>query len=436
LRAVIVVMALCACAAPSALAQTSSDAGRRDRSLFGNVDPKPGGAGSLTATMALSNTYDDDISDGQLSAQSPMVSGKYSNLNAALSYSSKRRRVTASADAATSLRHYSDRGSLVGSHHSAGTAVDASLNPKTTVRARLDGSYVSGFAFEAFEAIDRRPDAEAESRFLSERRQTPFDWTMTSYGGAAELTRTFGRRSSVALSYATRYGERHLLEEYNNERAVALRFGQSTGRNTSVGVSYSMRQGTQRVPDYASNFRSHDVQLGVERSWQRSALRRTVVSLSAGPALARDEPYALPREGTLRLLSAVGAITIRHDVNSNWTMGLSYRRGAGFSSRRVSSNAASIDVNGSAGRRTVFTLSAGYSDGDIGLYTLDNRYATSFATARLQVALTRLVAIYGQGFAYHYDFGNLASLPSTFPPQLRRRALRAGVTLWLPLLGR
>jgi hypothetical protein len=426
-------MTLCACATPSALAQTSSDAGRRDRSLFGDVDTKPGGAGSLNATVAVSSTYDDDLSDGQVAAQSQTIGGKYSNLNATMSYSSQRRRVNVSADAATSLRHYPDLQNLVGSNHSAGTAVDATLNSKTSVRARLDGSYVSGFAFEAFAL---QPSAGADSRVSTGLQQTPFDWTMTSYGGTAELTRTFGRRSSVALSYATRYGERQLLEEYNTERAVMLRFGRSTGRNTSLGISYSVRQGAQRLPEYASNVRSHDLQLGVERLWQRRASRRTVVSLAAGPALARDQRYGFPTDETSRLISAVGSISIRHDVSQSWTVGLSYRRGAGFSSRRASSNTGAIDVNGSTGRRTVFTLSAGYSDGEIGLYMLDNRYATSFATARLQVALTRLVAIYGQGFAYHYDFGNVASLPSTYPPEVRRRALRAGVTLWLPILGR
>ena len=431
-RAVFVLLALCDLAAPLAFAQTS-EARRGDRSLFGGVDSNAGATESLNATVFVSTTHDDDISDGQASTQSKMIGGKYSNLDAALSFSSIRRRFAITADAASSLRHYPDLDSLVSSNHSAGTTVNANLSRKTSVRARVDGSYVSSFGFEAF---TRRPNVEADSQFLSGFQPTPADWTMTWYGGTAELTRTFGRRSSFALSYGTRYVERPLFEEHNTERAVALHFGQSTGRDTSVRASYTLRQGTQRMQEFGYQVRSHDVQIGVERRWRHSALRRTVVSLAAGSALLHDEPSGLQTEATVPLVSPVGSMSIRHDLKQRLTVGVSYQRGGGFSSGRGLSNAATIDVSGSAGRRTDFTVSAGYFDSDMGLDARDNRYTTSFGTARLQVALTRLIAIYGQGFLYRYHFGRLISSPSGFLPHVDRRALRAGVALWLPLIGR
>ena len=435
-RAVLVLSALSVCAVPPAFSQTRE--GRGGRSLFGGVNPQPSGpsgGGSLNATVSISNTYDDDLGgdQGSVSAPQSRIGGNYSNLNTALSFSSKRRRFAITADAATSLRHYPDLDIFVGSNHSAGTTLSANLSPKTSVRARLDGSYVSSFAFDTF---TRRSSVGPEGPSLTGLEGAVTDWTMTSYGGAAELTRTLGRRSSFALSYGTRYSERSIVQEYNTERAVAVRFARNTGRDTSVRASYTVREGTQRLMEVGRRVRSHDAQLGVERRWQHSAQRRTVVSLTAGPALLRDEPSVLQTEGTRRLVSAVGSISIRHDLSQSWTAGVSYRRGAGFSSRRVSSNAATVDVRGSAGRRIDLTLSAGYSDGEIGLDAFDNRYKTSFGTARLRVAITRLIAIYGQGFFYHYTFGSLPSLPPGYPRQMDRRALRAGVTLWLPILGR
>jgi hypothetical protein len=280
---------------------------------------------------------------------------------------------------------------------------------------------------------------EADIESSSGLQGAPADWTITTYGAGTELTRTLGRRASVAVSYEARRSERLLVGEHNREQSAVLQFARSAGRDTSFRAFYTFRLGAQRTMDgFRRRVVSHDAQFGIGHQWRHSAARRTVLSLAAGPTL-RDEPSLLQTGETGetgRLVSAVGSISISHDLSRSWTAAISYRRGAGFSGGVVPSNAATVDVHGTAGRRVDLAVSAGYTDGEIGLNTLDNRYATSFGSAAIQVALTRIVAVHGQYFVYRYDFGTVTSLAAGLSPRVNREAVRVGVTLWLPILGR
>jgi hypothetical protein len=157
--------------------------------------------------------------------------------------------------------------------------------------------------------------------------------------------------------------------------------------------------------------------------------------LAVGPSLLHDQLSVFQMAGAGRLVSAVGSVFVSHDLRHDWTAALSYRRGSGLSGDRSALNQAAIDVRGSAGRRVDLTLAGGYSDGEYGLSVFDKRNKTYFGSARLRMALTRRIAVYAESSLYQYDLRGLTSIPAGSPLHLDRRALRAGVTLWLPLLG-
>jgi hypothetical protein len=258
---------------------------------------------------------------------------------------------------------------------------------------------------------------------------------MTTYGAGAGITRTLGRRASLMLGYDARYGERQIVGDENLEQAATIQFARSSGRDTSVRVFYAYRDGTQRSAyDLRRHFVTQDLQLGVERRLRRSASRNTVVALSGGPSLFRDDSPMPQAGGPTEMLGAVGSVVLRHDVRANWNIGMSYSRGAGVNGSRTFSNSAAADIRVAASRRVNLSVSAGSFDGATGVGSLSGNAWTWFGSAEVQVALARIVALHGQYFAYQYDFGSLASLPTGYPAQLDRHTVRAGVTVWMPLV--
>jgi hypothetical protein len=119
-------------------------------------------------------------------------------------------------------------------------------------------------------------------------------------------------------------------------------------------------------------------------------------------------------------------------MSRSWNLGASYRRGAG-SIDGLFSNSATIDLRGLLNPRVELSASAGYFQTDLGLAGLQSRYTTRYGSSRLQVAITRGLALYGQYGLYEYKAGSATPLAGGLPLQQQRRGARAGLTLWVPL---
>ena len=113
--------------------------------------------------------------------------------------------------------------------------------------------------------------------------------------------------------------------------------------------------------------------------------RRTALSVSAGPSLFDAGAIAG------RPLRVVGTAILSHDISRDWSTSLSYHRGAGVRDGVFFSDTAAADIHGRVGRRGDVSVTAGYTDGDIGATILQNRYGTSFGSARIQARR----AVYG-----------------------------------------
>ena len=58
-------------------------------------------------------------------------------------------------------------------------------------------------------------------------------------------------------------------------------------------------------------------------------------------------------------------------------------------------------------------------------------------SVRLRYGLTRIAAPFVEYLYYFYDFrGGAQQLPADVPSRLERNGIRAGLTLWIPLLRR
>lgn len=445
---VVVVLALFRCWMLSASAQTTDAA---HGPLFG-ADAGFVGRRSVDVAVAMTHGRDDDLGadsgTGVVPLQ-PQVGGMYEDLDASLALAETSRRFSLSARATGTARRYAGLDQFVGTNNAATADLSVSLGRKTSLRTSLGASHVSTFAFDAF---SQRVDAAQAVSPSNAVDSTGLDWTRTTYGGTVALTRTVGRRSTFTVVGGASDSERRTVGQRSDDQSVSALFGRSVGGEGAVRASYTFHQGIQTIGAARGALWSHELQLNAERTWRHSKFRRTAISVSGGPSLfqqrtMRDltvatdtptendlpiEPVTVKTEEVERLSRFVGTAALTHDVSRTWSTQAWYRRGTGVRDAVFFSNTAGLDIRGRFGRRVSVTVSAGYTDGDVGLGS-SNRYGTSFGSTRLQAALGRSVALQAQYFSYRYKFGPGAPLPDGLLPQVYRRGLRLGIVVWAPV---
>jgi len=406
---------------------------------------------AVDATLSIATAYDDDLSEGQSGLVTP-VGGEYSDLSPALSLSRRGQHAQVSARASTSVRHYPSLHRVVGSSYSAGSDLRIDISPRTAFRAGIDGTYVSEFAFDTVSRQSGLGNVALSSAGLD---VAAFDRARVSYGATGGLTQKIGRHTSLGLTATTRDSERPIVRELASERSLGSNVSRSVGRDTSIGFDYALHRVTQRFGGDTLAAWSNDFELGIEHRWRHSLERRTVLHASAGPALLQAPspaapiplapPATPPGQGQSTVaatvpvqrtvttqLNIVGSVALSHDMSRSWNVSTTVRRGAG-SVEGLRSDSATFDLRGLLSPRVEVIGSAGLFQTESGGSATESRYHTRYASTRVQVALNRAIAIYGQYGVYSFDygFGNLLA-PGVAPQQLRRGA-RAGLTLWAPL---
>ena len=63
-----------------------------------------------------------------------------------------------------------------------------------------------------------------------------------------------------------------------------------------------------------------------------------------------------------------------------------------------------------------------------------NAFDTYSWTTSLRFAFTQTLAAYGEYVAYRYEFTADTGLPVGLPPKVNRQGVRAGLTVFLPVL--
>ena len=369
------------------------------------------------------------------------------------------------ARATSAIRHYPELNSFVGSNDSAAMNLAVDLGRKTTFRTSVSANYVSNLTLDTF--LQRAPleAAGEESTVSSIGLDNALDWTRTTYGGTAEVTRTLGPFSSLTFMVGTGHSQRPVARQRSDEQSAGVLFARSIGRDIQLGTVVQLPSGRpveqhRRAPALEVT----TFNWSVERKWRHSPFRQTAISLSGGPSLLQQktilgrvelpvgfdlaqgdvsgdvsiaeaiaEPVISPGDRTERLFRLVGGV--RRDARPHSHL----ERARRFATARESAMASSSRIP----RRWIFaagwfdepvsSASAGSPIGDLGLGTLANRYGTSFGAARLQLALARSIALQAQYFRYRYDYAVGAILPEGWVPRTYRQGVRVGIVIWTPV---
>lgn len=394
-------------------------------SLFGGVD-----------TNILANQRVGRTADPGAAAES-IVYGA----NATLSFLRRWERASLNVFASSAVSGYPDVDSDVRAAHTGGLGFTAPLSRRSTFTA--NGTVALVPFYQLGDLFPSLPSVVAVDVPVA----TPgFEYSLVKAEalraeGQAGFTRQVSRHGSLTLEYfrnSTNYFDSENGRFDTVDQRGGGKYTHQVSRYIGIRAGYYYRTGQYGFLQDAEPYRSHDIDVGADYSRAFSFWRRTRFSFSTGSSVVHTAPVGgiAPNEGTRFILTG-NASLIREFLRS-WSTRVVYRRGVhyldGFTAPLLSDSVTAA-VSGLLARRLQADLSGAVSRGDVGLLSDDrSAYMTWTGRAGLQLAVSRNAAAYVNYVFYHHDFGAGVALPPGVARDLDRNSVRAGVSIWLPVL--
>src|SRR5262249_17865293 len=185
---------------------------------------------------------------------------------------------------------------------------------------------------------------------------------------------------------------------------------------------------------------SRDIDVGLDYNRALSFSRRTTVGFRFGSTLI-NTPVVQEIGETSRLqYRLVGDGWINHQMGRSWTLRGQLVRGITFVEgipTPVASNAFSAILRGLVNRRVEVSATGTYTKGESAVLLRQDTFDTYTTFVLARMALSRSSAGYVEYSHEAYDFSQDMQLLTVMPGRtLRRDVVRAGLTVWLPLVGR
>jgi hypothetical protein len=447
------VLGLLACAAlalpATAAAQGRGGDGQQDRperpfrGLFGAA-PGDGSTGTtLSFTGALTAGFDDNIVSDQPNLD-PRVSvgGAVYNGNAGLIFSHSTTRSSVGMNLNASKRYFPANTDLNAASYGAGIGFERQLSRRTRFQVGQNIAYVPYYQFSLFPGLGAPGLGDGVPSNLDYAVTPQKSWILNSN---VELNRELGRRSALRMFYGYGYQNMTTTPTASPELLVVpqeepvsdltthsagFQFRRSFTRNAGLRLGYSYRSGGYQFANN-SDVTAHNLDIGVDYSRSLSIFRRTTFSFATGSSIVQIDNE--------RHFRVIGDVNLNHQLTRSWTARLSYNRGVGYVggfNEPFFTDGLTASVGGFIGRRLSMNLTGAAVTGDLGVQAAGgNGVKTYSANFTAQYAFLQILAADFSAYSYKYDFDDpTASLPRGLPGQFERTGVRAGLSLWLPLI--
>lgn len=451
-RVLWLVLLLGVCPAPGAAAQEQAppeeeraDDGPRDRpfeGLFG-WDPRRDPDRRVDLSASLFGGFDENVLARQRvgipgTPQADAESIVY-GANATLSYLRRWEHASMNAFASTAASGFPDVDSDVRAAYNGGLGFTAPLSRRATFSASgtvaLVPFYQLGALFPTLPPVVSVDVPVTTPGF--EYSLVPAEALRVS--GQVNFSRELSRYGSLAVSY--RRSSATYRDSANDgfdtvEQRGGATYSHQVGRYVGVRAGYYYRTGRYGLLQGGRPYRSHDIDVGADYSRNFSFWERTRFSFSTGSSvIVSDRLAGVPRDRTHFFVT--GNASLVREFLRSWSARLNYQRGVnymdGFTAPLLS-DSVSAGLGGQLARRVRTDLRVAMSRGTVGLDADRSGYETWTAQATMHVAASRNASAYLQYVFYQYDFGQGVALPPGLARDLNRNSVRAGVSIWLPVL--
>jgi hypothetical protein len=305
--------------------------------------------------------------------------------------------------------------------YSAASGVSAPLGRRVSFNAAAVAMYSPRFFFSVLPATSDLPSEQLPA----------LDYGITardtvSYQTRGGLRFVLSPKSDISLS-ASHGRFLDSEDQYGLKTNVfSGEYTRTLTRYARLYLGYSEHQGYYELNNQRSVRRMRTIDAGINYSRPLSLSRRTTFSFSTGST-------AFDRNGRT-VYNVIGNARLNHQLARFWNLGVAYSRRVGFLGgfdEPILADAVSIQLGGALGPRALLSANAGYTNGAIGVTTLqDTDHRAIRANVRTDIPITRRrLSAFVHYFYYRYRFGEAVNLPIGIDRELARHGARVGLGL-------
>ena len=388
-------------------------------------DPAPT---SLRLSLSSFGGYDTDVTGTAVDADTA-PSAPYGGGTMSLRYQTRTDKIAFTSRGSIDYRNYRTDRPVSATSYTGNSAFAVDLTSRLNVSASISSLYSPRFVFSLLPAIG--DIATTDSLPIPLDYGVSAQSTATVFGGGSAALRV-SRRST--LNVAVSGGTQRLLDDDVDIRTKTYGGGYSyvMTRYAKLRAGYS-----QLDSDYpaifagrARRYSQRSIDAGVDYSRPLSISRRTTFSFGTGTAAIDD--------GNDTLYKITGTASLHHQMRRTWNANLAYVRGLGIVpgfTEPFFADSVNANVRGNLTNRVALDLTAGYTNGYVGIQARNLDYVSYQANTRLEWAVHReRLGIYGHYYYYAHEFVGTTPMPNAIPRQVDRHGVRAGIIFRFPLL--
>ncbi|MEO8256557.1 MAG: hypothetical protein ABI868_04345 [Acidobacteriota bacterium] len=401
---------------------------REFRGLFGPTAARQERPRRLDLMFSVYDAQDDDsylATETDVLGPTLQAGEWYSGATAALTYGQRRRHSQLTLNAASAARYYPGLQRLMGMRHSGG--VDLDVYTARDWRVQAAGTAI----FSPFYQVVLGPSTG--TAWLNETAPPNDDFSVSEqqamqYGSTVGVSHTYGAKSAMNVNYVLRYNQ--VLDggpDSSNQRIGGL-YTRLLTRNVGLRLGYAYGVATYSGDAAAVPIRNQDLDLGLSYGRAFAPSSGLSVSFSTGSTIVSSA------DG--RHFRLIGTGRLVKQLSAQWTGQINYDRGLQVpdgATRPFFSDTVGVNLKGYLNRRVSVRIQPNYSHGVVGFAGDTNSYDSVSSSMRLDVAMSRRVALYGEYFYYKYQFASADGLPGLLTMGLKRQGARFGLTLWAPV---
>ena len=346
-------------------------------------------------------------------------------LNGSVSYLRRSDRVRFQLNGGSMIFGYTANPNPVQAVYNADTGLSTNLGRKTVF------DLGSAFSYSPFYQIASFPGAGGPGAILQAPgyQLAAIAQRNTSINGTMALTSNYTKRSSLSVDVSGR--DWRFLDSPSNDVTMWGAHGRFQHRVTrALGFHLGYGQDEARYTfETGSPVLNQTIDVGLDYGDTLSFARRTALSFSTSTSATRfnqETHYRL--NGTAMLTRGLGR---------TWSTWLGYVRATDFAAgfrAPLLSDSVSVGLGGQLASRLKWSSSAGLTRSAIGFSTPSDVFTTYMGTSKLDLAMTRLLAVYGQYTYYRYQVPN-GSTALQLSPTFARQAVTFGFSMWVPIIN-
>jgi hypothetical protein len=411
-------------AVQSAAHQTTTQAARPYRGLFGAGSAPQSGGHLIDLTASLSQEYG-NVTEGDVAPPSLLLKSGWSNaLRATLGLQRQGKNAAVAWRTEAGARYYRDLQEFTTPRVRTELGIEAALGRMRRTQLRV-GARAEREPYYTVPLLAAAGPAVGGSTILPvSRDDLLFRQQRNIYAVSFSLEHASTPRTFMDVDGSFRLADVAGTTADIRDARVGGRIGRRMTRYLSLRGGYGYRRGFYGTTA-AERIESHDIDLLADYRRPLPRARRTTFGFSTGSSVLT----APVRETRL-----VGSVNLRHEMDRGWFLQGDYVRGVqlieGFATPFYT-DTVSASLGGYAGRRVELLASSGYSRGSAG--ALRGGFTLLQGAARMRLAVARFLAVDAEGLYYKHDFDEaILALPG-LGRRLTRYAVRVNVTVWLPL---